>query len=366
MSEKPEYKNKGHRERLRKRFLAKASESYTDEALLELLLTFAIEREDVKPLAQELVKIFGSLEQVLSAPPDELCKVKGLGQTSITLLKVVDFIKSGTISTEKNLSLTKGGDANQLKLFEDPPNAPTPKLSTLSSRPNKPEEIKTHPGPAGQSKIERQNSSSRGDIGPKSKIKRAVLSSKKKSFDKMSIRRKLQVSNNYLLEFDQLARVLNFLLEQRESKRIKRKVLKENTGLADRQVEGLVSMGTAMGLIKPKVQILTPIGLIIATHDIFLENIGSLEWCHYKAAGSYQNLIWFEAFNRLLPEESAMTQEEWQEYFQNKLRGQYTDKTIKGHVPKEIRFVIDAYVEQNFNKLELLQRSNDERLYRRR
>jgi hypothetical protein len=356
----------GNRQRLRERFLAGGPEEYSDEKLLELLLTIAIRRKDVKPLAQELVKIFGSLEQVLSAPTDELYKVKGLGQSSIALLKVVDFIKSGAISAEPGLSLTKGGDANQLQLFEDPPNAPTPKLSSLSSRTNKPEETKTHPGPVCQSKIERQNTSSRGDIGPKSKIKRTVLSSKKASFDKKSIRRKLQVSNNYLLEFDQLARVLNFLLEQKESKRIKRKVLKENTGFANRQIEGLVSMGTAMGLIKPKVQILTPIGLIIATHDIFLENIGSLEWCHYKAAGSYQNLIWFEAFNRLLPEESAMTQEEWQEYFQNKLRGQYTDKTIKGHVPKEIRFVIDAYMERNLKKLELLQRSNDERLYRRR
>jgi len=356
----------GHRQRLRERFLEGGLEECSDEMLLELLLTFAIGRKDVKPLAQELVKIFGSLEQVLSAAPDELYKVKGLGQASITLLKVVDFIKSGKIFAETDLSLTKGGDANQLKLFEDPPNTTTPKLSSLSSKANKPGENKSPPGPASQSKIERQNSSSRGDIGPKSKIKRTVLSSKKESFDKKSIRRKLQVSNNYLLEFDQLARVLNFLLEQKESKRIKRKVLKENTGLADRQVEGLVSMGTAMGLIKPNVQILTPIGLIVATHDIFLENIGSLEWCHYKAAGSYQNLIWFEAFNRLLPEEPAMTQEEWQEYFQNELRGQYTDKTIKGHVPKEIRFVIDAYMGRNFKKLELLQRSNDERLYRRR
>ena len=319
----------GHRQRLRERFLGGSSERCSDEMLLELLLTFAINRKDVKPLAQELINIFGSLEKVLSASPDELNKVKGIGQTSITLLKVVDFIKSGTISAETDPLVTKGGDADQLKLFEDPPNK-TPKLSPPISRASKPGKIK------------------------------------KESFDKKSLRRKLQVSNSYLLEFDQLARVLNFLLEQKESKRIKRKVLKENTGLADRQVEGLVSMGTAMGLIKPGVQILTPIGLIIATHDIFLENQGTLEWCHYNAAGSYQNLIWFEAFNHLLPEESAMTQEEWQEYFQNKLRGQYTGKTIKDHVPKEIRFVIDAYMERNFKKLELLQRSSDDRLYRRR
>lgn len=184
--------------------------------------------------------------------------------------------------------------------------------------------------------------------------------------DKNSIRRKLQVSNSYLLEFDQLARVLNFLLEQKESKRIKRKLLKENTGLAERQIEGLVSMGTAMGLIKPNVQILTPIGVIIATHDLFMESPATLEWCHYKAATSYQNLIWFDVFNHLLLEQEAMTQEGWQEYFRSKLKGQYSDKTLKDHVHKEIRFVIDAYMERNFKKMELLQRSADGRLYRRR
>jgi hypothetical protein len=218
----------------------------------------------------------------------------------------------------------------------------------------------------GKPEKDRHHSSVYGDIMPALKSKEPIMPSKKQSPTKKSNQRKLQVSNSYLLEFDQLARVLNFLLEQRAAKRISRKVLREDTGLADRQIAGLVSMGAAMGLIKPSVQILTPVGLIVATHDIFLENQGTLEWCHYKSASSYRNLIWFEVFNHLLVEESAMTQEEWLGYFQNRLKGQYTKKTIKEHVRKEIRFVIDAYMERNFNKLELLQQSPDERLYRRR
>lgn len=100
------------------------------------------------------------------------------------------------------------------------------------------------------------------------------------------------------MEFDQLARVLHFLLEHRHAKKINRKVLQEDTGLADRQVESLVSMGSAMGLIKPGLQVLTPVGLVIAEHDIFLEKKGSLEWCHYVGAGSYRNFIWFDARGR--------------------------------------------------------------------
>lgn len=363
MSEKG---NTGHRQRLRDRFLSGDTESCSDEMLLELLLTFAIGRKDVKPLAEELVRVFGNLDQVLAASHDDLNQIKGLGKASMILLKAVDFIKSRKTSPETDRPLTNGRDANQMQLFQDPPIGSRRKLSPQSSGTSKPVQTKTQPEPVGQSTKKRQYSSGHGKTDQESKDKQTVQTSKKASSDKKSIHRKLQLSNSYLLEFDQLARVLNSLLEQKESKKVGRKVLQEDTGLADRQVKSLVSMGTAMGLIKPRVQILTPIGLIVATHDIFLENPTTLEWCHYKAAGSYQNLIWFEVFNHLLPEESAMTQEDWKEYFRKKLRGQYTDKTLKDHVHKEIRFVIDVYTERNFKKLELLQRSADAQLYRRR
>jgi len=62
-----EKNNTGHRQRLRERFLTGDIESLSDEILLELLLTFSIGRKDVRPLSQELIRVFGSLSQVLSA-----------------------------------------------------------------------------------------------------------------------------------------------------------------------------------------------------------------------------------------------------------------------------------------------------------
>ena len=247
----------GHRQRLRERFFS-ADEDFKDELLLEVLLSFAIRRKDVKPIAEELVRVFGNLDQVLAASRDDLNKIKGLGQVSITLLKAVDFIKSRKAPPEADSPLTNGRDANQLQLFQDPQVVPTPKLPPQSSLTGKAVQTKTQPEPVDQPIVDRQYSSGYDKVEQNSKGKRMVQTTQKASPGKKLIRRKLQVGNSYLLEFDQLARVLNFLLEQKESKRIKRKVLKENTGLADRQVEGLVSMGTAMGLIKPNVQILTP------------------------------------------------------------------------------------------------------------
>ena len=84
----------GHRQRLRDRFLAGDEAAVTDEALLELLLTYAIPQKDVKPLARDLIHRFGSLGGILEAKPDVLSAITGLKSSSVALLKLVDAIRS--------------------------------------------------------------------------------------------------------------------------------------------------------------------------------------------------------------------------------------------------------------------------------
>jgi len=182
----------------------------------------------------------------------------------------------------------------------------------------------------------------------------------------MPPKRKFQVCNGYLLEFDQLARVLNFMTENPSIKKVYRKELEENTGLSNRQLESLVSVGSAMGLIQRGKQTLSPVGTLIAKYDIFIEAKGTLEWCHYSGAGSFQNLLWYEIFNKLLPDEQPMTREDWLRHFREALSDEYTDKTLSKHLQQEVRFVLDAYINRNFNKLELLHQTSDGRLYARR
>ena len=87
MEEKPDYL--GHRERLRKRFQKSGEEGLHDYELLELLLTYAIPRRDVKPYAKNLIKKFGSLAGVLDASPKELEEVLHVGPISSTLIHLV-------------------------------------------------------------------------------------------------------------------------------------------------------------------------------------------------------------------------------------------------------------------------------------
>jgi len=81
----------GHRERLRKRFIT-APADLSEVEYIELLLTYAIPRQDVAPLARELSVNFGSMNKILAASNNELLAIKGVGEQFVTLLRLVEFL----------------------------------------------------------------------------------------------------------------------------------------------------------------------------------------------------------------------------------------------------------------------------------
>jgi DNA repair protein RadC len=82
-------RGKGHRERLRKRFLEGGLERFSDEEVVEFLLTLGTPRGDQKLPAREALKQFGSLSGVLSAPMEKLTGIKGIGPKNALYLKLV-------------------------------------------------------------------------------------------------------------------------------------------------------------------------------------------------------------------------------------------------------------------------------------
>src|ERR1700716_2804322 len=86
-AETPHYH--GHRERLRERFYGAGPEALSDYELLEMALFPALPRRDTKPLAKTLLKKFGSFAEVLYAPEARLREVKGIGDASITQIKLI-------------------------------------------------------------------------------------------------------------------------------------------------------------------------------------------------------------------------------------------------------------------------------------
>ena len=79
-----------HRKRLRTRFMEGGAAALPDYEMLELVLFRAIPRQDVKPLAHLLMAEFGDFNRVVSAPPERLRMLKGVGEAVICELKIVE------------------------------------------------------------------------------------------------------------------------------------------------------------------------------------------------------------------------------------------------------------------------------------
>ncbi len=79
----------GHRDRLRERFSKGGFEGFHDYEVLELLLTYAIPRVDVKPIAKRLLKVFGTLAGVFDAPLTEMKQIEGMGEKGAVFLTLV-------------------------------------------------------------------------------------------------------------------------------------------------------------------------------------------------------------------------------------------------------------------------------------
>ncbi|MEM7441449.1 MAG: DNA repair protein RadC [Pseudomonadota bacterium] len=81
---------KGHRKRLRERFMRAGTEGLQDYELLELVLFRAIPRRDVKPIAKRLLLRFGDFNRVISARPSLLAEVDGISDAVIQELKIIE------------------------------------------------------------------------------------------------------------------------------------------------------------------------------------------------------------------------------------------------------------------------------------
>lgn len=74
---------------MRTRFLSGGGKDMPDYEFLELLLMIAIPRRDVKPLAKQLIKKFGTFAGVINAPLEELLAIDGIKENSAAVLKIV-------------------------------------------------------------------------------------------------------------------------------------------------------------------------------------------------------------------------------------------------------------------------------------
>lgn len=97
----------GHRGRLRERFLSVGLPGFAEHEILELVLSLAIPRRDVKPQAKQLLARFRSLRGVLDASHEELQNIDGIGEAAITALGIIKAVAETYVQESIELQVSE-------------------------------------------------------------------------------------------------------------------------------------------------------------------------------------------------------------------------------------------------------------------
>ncbi|MDP4121037.1 MAG: JAB domain-containing protein [Bacillota bacterium] len=84
-------RHKGHRNRMKQKFIENGLDVFHSHEALEMLLYYAVPRKDTNELAHKLLEIFGSLSAIFDAPIG-LLKKAGLSESAAVYLKLIPEI----------------------------------------------------------------------------------------------------------------------------------------------------------------------------------------------------------------------------------------------------------------------------------
>ena len=104
----------GHRKRLRERYVKNGYEALQDYEIIELLLTFVKQRVDTKPLAKQLIKKYGTIEEILKADIKDLKETEGVGDITAVFLFFIGDIAACSFKDKAEKEKISFRNKNQL------------------------------------------------------------------------------------------------------------------------------------------------------------------------------------------------------------------------------------------------------------
>ena len=104
----------GHRKRLRERYVKNGYEALQDYEIIELLLTFVKQRVDTKPLAKQLIKKYGTIEEILKADIKDLKETERVGDITAVFLNFIGDIAACSFKDKAEKQKISFKNKNQL------------------------------------------------------------------------------------------------------------------------------------------------------------------------------------------------------------------------------------------------------------
>ena len=163
---------------------------------------------------------------------------------------------------------------------------------------------------------------------------------------------KLQLTNGYEVNFDQMARFLA-AMERDGRTRIPIADLGNAIGVSYRQAENIGSIVRALALAQPLTYQLTAQAKVINANDRFFDDTGTLWFLHYVIASESRHIVWNRLVNEVVPGCRRFTRDEFRAAFTD-LSDNHSLQSAQKHVLKEVNVVLNAYIHQNFRQLAYL------------
>lgn len=92
--------HRGHRQRVKERYIEEGLDGFQDHQVLELLLFYAIPMKDTNVLAHQMIKEFGSLALLFEAHPQEIARRCGVTENIAILVSLIPSLSRRYINTK--------------------------------------------------------------------------------------------------------------------------------------------------------------------------------------------------------------------------------------------------------------------------
>ena len=166
---------------------------------------------------------------------------------------------------------------------------------------------------------------------------------------------KLQFTNGYRPRFEQISRILQYLLLQEERKKVPRPEIVAALGIPDKQIENVNSMMTGFGLVLPKVSLLTPLGKMIIQGDPYFEKNETLWIIHYIVSSNPEWVVWHRIVNDIIPTLDHISVDFVSNNYFSDLATQFSERSFTEKLPKEVGAVLAGYARSELARLNIVQ-----------
>jgi hypothetical protein len=166
---------------------------------------------------------------------------------------------------------------------------------------------------------------------------------------------KLQFTNGYRPRFDQISRIMQFLLTKEGQKKVSRQEIISALGIPDKQIENLTSMMTGFGLVRPRVSLLTNFGKAVIQSDPYFDKLETLWIIHYIVSSNPEWVVWYRIINSVLPVQDRFEVDQVSSQYFSDLAIHFSERTVSEKLPKEVGAVFAAYSRSELFHLGILE-----------